>query len=145
MISDHWWLQKLIKFVNKQSQFLTFWALESLFVTENCFAVNQNHWNIVEEDSSSHLTYQTLISDHWWLQKLIKSQKSWLFVYQFRQFLQSPVIRYQCLLCQMKAGVFFNEFSIILINNKIFFSNKQRLYSPKHRNRDYLFTYLLHY
>ena len=55
------------------------------------------------------------------------------------------MISYQCLTCQMKAGVFFNEFSIILINNKTFFSNKQRLYSPKIRNRDCLFTNLINF
>ena len=34
--------------------------------------------------------------------------------------LLKKVIRYQCLTCQMKAGVFFNNFFIIVINNKIF-------------------------
>ena len=53
-----------------------------------------------------------------------KIQKLWLFVYKFSQLLQSPVIKYQCLIHQMKAGVFFNEFAIILINNKTFFINK---------------------
>ena len=97
-----------------------FWAVESLFVTQKCFVVNQNHWKFIEEESSSHLTYQTLISYHWWLQKLIKSQISWLFFHHFDWFLQSPVIKYQCLICQMKAGVFFNNLFIILINNKTF-------------------------
>ena len=44
-----------------------FWALEALFVAEKSFVVNQNDKDIIEEDSSFHLTYQTLISDHWWL------------------------------------------------------------------------------
>ena len=42
-------------------------ALEALFVAEKSFVVNQNDKKIIEEDSSFHLTYQTLISDHWWL------------------------------------------------------------------------------
>ena len=44
-----------------------FWPLEALFVAEKSFVVNQNDKDIIEEDSSFHLTYQTLISDHWWL------------------------------------------------------------------------------
>ena len=40
---------------------------------------------------------------------------------------QASVIRYQCLIHQMKAGVFFNNFSIIFIYNNTFFSNKQSL------------------
>ena len=40
-------------------------ALEALFVAEKSFVVNQNDKKIIEEDSSFHLTYQTLISDHW--------------------------------------------------------------------------------
>ena len=44
-----------------------FWALEALFVAEKSFVVNQNDKETIEEDSSFHLTYQTLISDHWWL------------------------------------------------------------------------------
>ena len=42
-----------------------FWALEALFVVEKSFVVNQNDKKIIEEDSSFHLTCQTLISDHW--------------------------------------------------------------------------------
>ena len=42
-----------------------FWALEALFVAEKSFVVNQNDKKIIEEDSSFHLTCQTLISDHW--------------------------------------------------------------------------------
>ena len=42
-----------------------FWALEALFVAEKSFVVNQNDKDIIEEDSSFQLTYQTLISDHW--------------------------------------------------------------------------------
>ena len=42
-----------------------FWALEALFVAEKSFVVNQSDKDIIEEDSSFHLTYQTLISDHW--------------------------------------------------------------------------------
>ena len=41
-----------------------FRALEALFVAEKSFVVNQNDKDIIEEDSSFHLTYQTLISDH---------------------------------------------------------------------------------
>ena len=63
--------------------------------------------------------------------------------YQFHQLLKSPVIKYQCLLCQMKAGVFFNEFAIILINNKTFFNKKQRPQSPKERNTDCMCTNLI--
>ena len=44
-----------------------FKALEALFVAEKSFVVNQNDKETIEEDSSFHLTYQTLISDHWWL------------------------------------------------------------------------------
>ena len=40
-------------------------ALEALFVAEKSFVVNQNDKKIIEEDSSFHLTYQTLISVHW--------------------------------------------------------------------------------
>ena len=40
---------------------------------------------------------------------------------------QPSVIRYQCLMCQKKAGVFFNNFSIIFIYNNTFFSNKRSL------------------
>ena len=42
-----------------------FWALEALFVAETSYVVNQNDKKNIEEDSSFHLTYQTLISDHW--------------------------------------------------------------------------------
>ena len=42
-----------------------FCALEALFVAEKSFVVNQNDKKIIEEDSSFHLTCQTLISDHW--------------------------------------------------------------------------------
>ena len=54
--------------------------------------------------------------------------------------LLKKVIRFQCLTCQMKAGVFFNKFSIILINNKTFFSNKQSLLSPGSKTGNYSFT-----
>ena len=40
-----------------------FWALEALFVAEKGIVVNENDGKFVEEDSSFHLTYQTLISD----------------------------------------------------------------------------------
>ena len=43
------------------------WALESLFVAEKSFVVNQNDKRIIEEDPSFHLAYQTSISDDWWL------------------------------------------------------------------------------
>ena len=59
-----------------------FWALESLCVAEKCFVVNQNDKKIIEEDSSFHLTYQTLISDHWCLHqmtKLVNKQSRILF------------------------------------------------------------------
>ena len=54
-------------FVNKP--FVTFglWALEALFVAEKSIVVNENDRKIIEEDSSFHLTYQTLISDDWCL------------------------------------------------------------------------------
>ena len=42
-----------------------FWALESLFVNEKCFVVNQYDCKFIEEDSSLHLIYQTLIFDDW--------------------------------------------------------------------------------
>ena len=42
-----------------------FWALDALFVAEKSFVVNQNDNKTIEEDSSFHLRYQTLISDHW--------------------------------------------------------------------------------
>ena len=41
------------------------WALEALFVAEKSYVVNQNDKKIIEEDSSFHLTHQTLISVHW--------------------------------------------------------------------------------
>ena len=40
-----------------------FWTLEALFVTEESIVVIQNDTKNIEEDSSFHLTYQTLISD----------------------------------------------------------------------------------
>ena len=40
-----------------------FWTLEVLFVDEKSIVVNENDRKFVEEDSSFHLTYQTLISD----------------------------------------------------------------------------------
>ena len=40
-----------------------FWALEALFVDEKSIVVDENDRKFVEEDSSFHLTYQTLISD----------------------------------------------------------------------------------
>ena len=54
-------------FLNKP--FVTFglWALEALFVAEKSIVVNENDRKIIEEDSSFHLTYQTLISDDWCL------------------------------------------------------------------------------
>ena len=132
--------------IGKQTVTISVFLGSKVFVCYwKCSVVNEKNWTFIEEDSSFYLTYQTLISDHWWQQKLIKSQKSRLFVYQFKQFLQSPVIRYQCLICQMKAGVFFNEFSIILINNITYFSNKWRLQSPKVRNCDCLFTNLINF
>ena len=58
----------IIKQICKQTVTISvFWALEALFVAEKSFVVNQNDKDIIEEDSSFHLTYQTLISDHWWL------------------------------------------------------------------------------
>ena len=51
--------------------------------------------------------------------------KLWLFVYKFDQFLKASMIRYQCFICQMKTGIFFSKFSIILIFNKtVFTTNK---------------------
>ena len=44
-----------------------FWTLGALFVTEEIFVGIQNDNIIIEEDPSFHLTYQTSISDHWWL------------------------------------------------------------------------------
>ena len=38
-------------------------ALEALFVAEKSIVGNENDRKIIEEDSSFHLTYQTLISD----------------------------------------------------------------------------------
>ena len=64
LISVHWWL--VIEQICKQTVTISvFWALEALFVAEKSFVVNQNDWKFIEEDSSFHLTYQTLISDHW--------------------------------------------------------------------------------
>ena len=72
----HWYLITggfVIDQICKQKVTISvFWALEALFVAEKSFVVNQNDKDIIEEDSSFHLTYQTLISDHWWLHKLIK-------------------------------------------------------------------------
>ena len=52
--------------IGKQTGMISvFWALEALFVTEESFVVIQNDTKNIEEDSSFHLTYQTLISDHW--------------------------------------------------------------------------------
>ena len=66
LISVHWWL--VIEQICKQTVTISvFWALEALFVAEKSFVVNQNDWKFIEEDSSFHLTCQTLISDHWWL------------------------------------------------------------------------------
>ena len=73
---------------------------------------------------------------------MVKKQSRYL---TFDQFLQSPVIRYQCLICQMNAGLSFNKFSMILIYIKTFSSIKQRLYSQKYRNCDCLFTNLVNY
>ena len=72
---DIWSLVDLvIDWIGKQivTIFRLFWALESLFVNEKCFVVNQNHWKFIEEDSSLYLIYRTFISDCWWLQKSIK-------------------------------------------------------------------------
>ena len=56
----------IINQIGKQTGTISvFWALEALFVVEKSFVVNQNDKKIIEEDSSFHLTYQTLISDHW--------------------------------------------------------------------------------
>ena len=58
----------IIKQICKQTVTISvFWALEALFVAEKGIVVNENDGKFVEEDSSFHLTYQTLISDHWWL------------------------------------------------------------------------------
>ena len=57
----------LIDQIGKQTgKISVFWALEAFFVAEKSFVVNQNDKKNIEEDSSFHLTYQTLISDHWW-------------------------------------------------------------------------------
>ena len=50
-------------FVNKPFVTFVLWALEALFVAEKSIVVNENDRKIIEEDSSFHLTYQTLISD----------------------------------------------------------------------------------
>ena len=56
----------IIKQICKQTVTISFfWALEALFVAEKRFVVNQNDSKFIEEDSSFHLTCQTLISDHW--------------------------------------------------------------------------------
>ena len=120
-----------------------FWALKALFVTEKYLVINQYDWKFIEEGSNFHLTYQTLIFDHWWLQesiKLVKKQSQYL---TFGQFLQSPVIRYQCLIYQMNAGLSFNKFLMILNYKKTFLNNKQRLYSPNDRNHYCFFTNLI--
>ena len=44
-----------------------FWGLESLFVTKKGIVVNQNALRFIAEYFSFHLTYQILMSDHWWL------------------------------------------------------------------------------
>ena len=53
------------RFCKRAIPSFAFRALEALFVAEKRFVVNQNDKKIIEEDSSFHLTYQTLISDHW--------------------------------------------------------------------------------
>ena len=56
----------VIEQICKQTVMISvFWALDALFVAEKSFVVIENDWKFIEEDSSFHLTYQTLISDHW--------------------------------------------------------------------------------
>ena len=128
---DIWSLVTLIiKQICKQTVTISvFWALDALFVAEksdqiSMFDMSNESWSLL----------QYFFLSFWFTTKLFqqqtkplepKRQKSWLFVYKFAWLLESPMIRYQCLTCQMKAGVFFNKFSIILIDNKTFFSNKQ--------------------
>ena len=53
----------IIKQICKQTVTISvFWALEALFVAEK--GIDENDRKIIEEDSSFHLTYKTLISDH---------------------------------------------------------------------------------
>ena len=63
-MTDAWDIDQICK---QTVTISVFWALEALFVAEKSFVVNQNDKKIIEEDSSFHLTYQTSISDHWWL------------------------------------------------------------------------------
>ena len=46
-----------------------FWALEALFVDEKSIFVNENDKKMIGEDSSYHLTYQTLMSDTFFINK----------------------------------------------------------------------------
>ena len=53
----------LITFVKRTVTISVFRALQALFVDEKSIVVNENDRKFVAEDSSFHLTYQTLISD----------------------------------------------------------------------------------
>ena len=75
----------------------------------------------------------------------LKSPKVVTVGYKFDQLLKVSVIRYQCSICQMKAGVFLNNFSVIFIGKKGIFNTKQSLNCQKDRNCDCLFTNLLDY
>ena len=68
---DIWSLVTLIiKQICKQTVTISvFWALEALFVDEKSVVVNENDRKMIEEDSIFHFTYQTLMSDTFFINK----------------------------------------------------------------------------
>ena len=76
----HWYLMTEawdIDQICKQTVTISvFWALEALFVDEKSVVVNENDRKMIEEDSSFHFTYQTLMSDTFFINKQgLKSYK----------------------------------------------------------------------
>ena len=58
---------RIRRFCKQAIMTFVLWALEALFVAEKSIVVNENDRKFIEEDSSFHLTYQTLISDDLYL------------------------------------------------------------------------------
>ena len=70
---QHWYLMTEawdIDQICKQTVTISvFWALEALFVDEKSIFVKENGKKMIGEDSSYHLTYQTLMSDTYFINK----------------------------------------------------------------------------
>ena len=102
----------LINFCSHQWSNINVWyvkyKLESSSMNFQWFWFTTKHFSLTNKDSRAQ-----------------KRRKMVTICLPIQSITRSTRIKYQCLICQMKAGVFFNESSIILINNKTFFSSNK--------------------